>query len=235
MKRQIEYATVPRLLPDGGTVLVMGSGPSLTKADVDLARAHVHATIAVNDSYKLAPDADVLYAADTRWWGWHKGAEAHVTGSGVKYPAFVGTLKYCLGQTPYRDVLLLKRGPQTGLTLDPGRVALGLNGTYQSINVAVHLGATRVILLGVDMKGGHFFGRHPNNSGPPFSMCLERFKTLVEPLKAAGVEVVNCTPDTALKVFPRMSLIEALGLKVTPVAVPIIYQNLDAGLEVTFE
>jgi hypothetical protein len=211
VKRPIEYATVPKLLPDGGTVLVMGSGPSLNKADVAFARERVDAVIAVNDSYKLCPDADVLYAADTRWWGWHKGAaDVHTVGS-VKYPAFIGKIKYCLGQTPwYPSVQILKRGPQTGLTLDPTRVALGLNGVYQSINVAVHLGATRVLLLGVDMKGGHFFGHHPNNSGPPFSMCLNRFETLVAPLKAAGVDVVNCTPGTALKAFPRVPLADVL-------------------------
>jgi hypothetical protein len=91
-------------------------------------------------------------------------------------------------------------------------VALGLNGAYQSINVAVHLGASRVLLLGVDMQGGHFFGRHPNNSGPPFSMCLQRFETLVEPLKTAGVEVLNCSRKTALKAFPRVELEQAIGL-----------------------
>jgi hypothetical protein len=208
----VEFATVPRLLPDGGTVLVLGSGPSLTQADVTLARAHVQATIAVNDSYKLAPDADVLYAADTRWWGWHKGVQGVHTVGSVKYPAFTGGRRYCLGTVPYPDVQVLRRGPSTGLTLDPGRVALGLNGAYQAINVAVHLGARRVLLLGVDMKGGHFFGHHPNHSGPPFSMCLERFATLVQPLAAAGVEVINCTPGTALKVFPRVALDEALGL-----------------------
>lgn len=203
---QTAYATVPKLLPTGGTVLVMGSGPSLAQADVDFARAHVQAVIAVNDSYKLAPDADCLYAADSHWWGWHKGVTGAHTVGNVKYPAFTGRLRYALNKTPYADVQLLKRGPQSGLSLDPGRVALGLNGVYQSINVAVHLGATRVILLGVDMRGGHFFGHHPNNSAPPFSLCLERFKTLIDPLAAAGVDVLNCTPKSALKCFPMASL-----------------------------
>jgi hypothetical protein len=202
----LAYATVPRLLPNGGTVLVMGSGPSLTQADVDFARARVDLTIAVNDTYKLAPDATVLYAADHGWWGWHKGCVApHAVGS-VKYPAFTGALKYCMSKTPWPDVQILRRGTMNGLTLDPSKVSLGHNGVYQSINVAVHLGATRCVLLGVDMHGGHFFGRHPNFSGPPFTVCLESFKTLVEPLKSAGVEMVNCTPKSALKVFPMASL-----------------------------
>lgn len=214
VKRQtLEYATVPRLLPYGGTVLITGSGPSLQQADVDLVRAHAEAVIAVNDSYKLVPDATVLYAADAKWWGWHKGCrDAHQVGA-VKYPAFTGRLRYALSRTPYHDVQVLRRGPQSGLTLDPGKVALGLNGVYQSINVAVHLGATRVILLGVDMHGGHFFGKHPDNSAPPFSLCLQRFATLVGPLQTAGVDVINCTPKTALTVFPCLSIAEALGIR----------------------
>lgn len=205
MKRQQEFATVPRLLPDGGTVLVLGSGPSLTQADVTLARQHVDLTIAVNGSYKYAPDATCLYAADAKWWGWHKGCEGiHMVGTD-KWPAFTGQLKYCLARTPY-NVPMLRRGPSTGLTLDPSKVALGLNGVFQSINVAVHFGATTVIVLGLDMHGTHFHSAHPDRSVPPFSMCIERFKTLVEPLAKVGVSIVNCTPKSAVKCFPMARL-----------------------------
>lgn len=214
VKRQpIQYATVPRLLPKGGTVLVMGSGPSLTQADVEFAQAHVDAVVAVNDSYKFAPNATALYAADKHWWGWHKGCVAqHKVGS-VSYPAFTGRLKYSLAQTPwYPDVQVLSRGPDRGLTHDPAKVALGYNGGYQAINVAVHLGATRILLLGLDMKGdaAHFFGKHPNNSHAPFALCIERFTTLVQPLRTAGVEILNCTPKSALTAFPMVSLRDVL-------------------------
>lgn len=213
-RHPIEYTSVPRLLPNGGAVLVMGSGPSLTQADVDLARGYADATVAVNDSYKLAPDATVLYAADERWWGWHKGVQgAHTVGK-VEYPAFTGQLRYALAKTRwYPHVQVLRRGPQSGLTLDPTKVALGLNGVYQSINLAVHLGATLIVLLGLDMHGAHFFGHHPNRSTPPFSICIQRFQTMVEPLKTAGVTVLNCTPKSAVDAFPRVSLAEAFGIR----------------------
>lgn len=204
-RASLEFATVPRLLPTGGTVLVMGSGPSLTQADVTLARAHVDAVIAVNGSYKYAPDATCLYAADAKFWGWHKGCVGPHKVGAEQYPAFTGSLKYALAQTPY-GVPVLKRGPQTGLTLDPTRVALGLNGVYQSINVAVHLGASRIVLLGVDMRGGHFHAAHPDRSAPPFALCIERFATLVKPLADLGIDIVNCTPKSALKCFPMASL-----------------------------
>lgn len=209
MRDPLRYASVPQLLESGGTVLILGSGPSLTEADVAFARTQADATIAVNDAYKFAPDADVLYAADKKWWGWHKGCTApHKVGT-VKYPAFAGRLRYSLTQTPwYPTVQVLQRGPKLGLALERSRVGLGYNGVYQAINVAVHLGASRIVLLGVDMKGGHFFGHHPDRSAPPFTMCLSAFTTLVEPLRAAGVAIVNCTPGTALKAFPQQALAE---------------------------
>jgi hypothetical protein len=212
-KPALVYATVPKLLPNGGTVLVLGSGPSLTKADVEFAAPRVDAVIAVNDAYKLAPWATALYAADGHWWTWHEGAKAHTSVRGVRYPAFTGHLKYCLKRTPYPDVLVLKKGPETGLSLDSGTVALGRNSVYQAVNVGIHFGGTRVLLLGVDMQGEHFFGRHPNNTLPPFATCIQRFETMVKPLKAAGVEVINCTRKTALKVFPCVALEDAAGEK----------------------
>lgn len=221
MKRHpVAFATVPRLLPDGGTVLVLGSGPSLTQADVTLARAHVDLTIAVNGSYKYAPDAECLYAADAKFWGWHKGCVATHTVGTEKYPAFVGALKYSLSQTPYH-VSVLKRGPSTGLTLDPTKVALGLNGCFQSVNVAVHLGASKIVLLGVDMKGSHFHSAHPDRSVPPFSLCIDRFKTLVEPLRALGISIVNCTPQSALKCFPMASLADVFSGERSALAAPV--------------
>lgn len=206
------YASVPRLLRDGGTVLVLGCGPSLNRADVELVASSVDITIAVNDSYILAPHADVLYAADGQWWKWHQGAAAHKTATGKDYPAFTGQLKYSLARTGYKDVQILRKGLEVGLSLDPSTVALGRNSVYQAINVAVHLGATRILLLGVDMQDGprHFFGRHPNNSGPPVEVCKQRFETMVEPLKKAGVEVLNCSRQTALKAFPCVRLEDAL-------------------------
>lgn len=212
VKAPLVYATVPRLLPNGGTVVVLGSGPSLTREDVRYASEYADAVIAVNDSYKWAPTATALYAADGHWWNWHSGAIAHTLGR-TDYPAFTGQLKYCLKHTNWPGVQTLRKGPETGLSSDPGSVALGRNSVYQAINVAVHFGASRILLLGVDMQGppgSHFFGRHPNNSGPPYNVCIERFATMVKPLKQLGIEVLNCTRKTALKVFPCVPLEEAL-------------------------
>ena len=218
-----QYGRVPKLLLNGGTVLVIGSGPSLTQADVDYARARVDLTIVINDAYLMAPDADALWAADDKWLvKWHHGCVAAHVHHGKHYPAFTGRFKFCLSKTPYADVTTIRRGPRTGLAIYPEQVALGSNGGYQSINAAVHFGATRIVLLGIDMKPGkifrdgawrasdHFWGRHADDTKPPYEICLKLFDTLVEPLKKAGVTVINCTRSTALMSFPRMRLEDAL-------------------------
>lgn len=229
MGQRLTSATAPRLLPDGGTVLILGSGPSLTQADVDYARARVDLTIAINDSYVFAPDADVLWAADDKWLvKWHQGCLTAHEHNFKRYPAFTGRWKFCLSPTPYPDVLVLKRGPLTGLCTTPDRVALGGNGCHQSINLAVHLGATRILLLGVDMQSGKVFrdgawrvsdhfawmGRHADDSKPPYAEAISYLATLVQPLTQLGIEVINCTPQSAVRCFPMRPLHDTLPMAV---------------------
>lgn len=192
---------VPRLWP-GGTVACLATGPSLTQADVDLVTARVDGVIAVNDAVRLAPRADILYACDGRWWKWHDGVP---TFTGLKF-----ALKSDARHWESHGVQVLKDGGLEGLDLRPGYIRRGHNSGFQAINVAVHAGAARILLLGYDMRGGHFFGRHPDNSAPQFAACLPLFQTLVAPLAAAGVEVINCTRKTAITCFRRAPLEQAV-------------------------
>lgn len=196
-------ATVPKLWP-GSTVVCLGGGPSLTQADVDACRGRAR-VIAINDAYKLAPWADVLYACDDKWWAWHKGV-----------PSFTG-LKYSItapvGKWP--GVQRLRNDGPQGLCLTPNGLRTGRNGGYQAINLAVHLGAATIVLLGYDMARSsgksHWFGEHPKGSTPsPYTSFLQAFPALVDPLKKLGIQVVNCSRLTALKTFPCRPLEDVL-------------------------
>jgi hypothetical protein len=119
---------------------------------------------------------------------------------------------------PWADVLyacvqVLRKSGQGGIDTDPTSLRTGSNSGYQAIGLAIHFGATRILLLGYDMRGEHFFGKHPDGSAPPFALCLSKFATLVEPLQKLGVTVINCSRKTAIPetVFPRMPLGEALN------------------------
>lgn len=88
------------------------------------------------------------------------------------------------------------------------------NSGAGAISLAVKAGASRVILLGYDCQktGGmvHHHGDHPAGLGNAGSMPKwpEQFKRLAASLE--GVEVINCSRETALTAFPRGELESAL-------------------------
>ncbi len=202
-------ASVPRLWPDS-TVVCIASGPSLTPEDVAFVRGKAK-VIVVNTSYLLCPWADVLYAADFKWWHW-----MHDRVKRQEWAAFDG-LRYSLTKESERyGVTVLRRGSEDGLSLKPTHLSTGKNSGYQAINLAVLLGASRVVLLGYDMQPGpkdeeHWHADHPNKSRSPYARFQSYFPTLVQPLAEAGVSIVNCTRRTALECFPRQVLRDALA------------------------
>jgi hypothetical protein len=108
----------------------------------------------------------------------------------------------------------LRQAGELGLELDPSGLRHGSNGGFQAINLAYHFGANRIVLLGYDMKvkdfHTHWHGGHPGQNAQDFAPVLDmmrpKFQSLVEPLKAAGVEVLNATPDSALDCWPKIQL-----------------------------
>lgn len=195
--------TVPRMW-EGRTVAVMASGPSMSQEVADRVRAAGLPAIVVNDTYRLAPWADILYAADRRWW--EANPEAVTEFAGTKLVAQSGLA--------FSDVILIQRSGNRGFDARPQFIRTGGNSGYAAVHIALHTGAARVLLLGFDMHGKHWFGSHsrraPNNrlltdpSPHSFALWCERFNDL---RGAAGADIVNCTPGSALKAF-RFSRLE---------------------------
>jgi hypothetical protein len=75
-------------------------------------------------------------------------------------------------------------------------------------------GARKCLLLGYDMGGSHFFGRHPeplvNTPAETFLRWIRNFQELAPILEGMGVEVINCAPSSALKCFKTAKLCDAL-------------------------
>jgi len=194
----------------GATFVLLGGGPSLTEADVNAIKWRVRMrVIAINDAVRLASWADVLYAADARWWSHHNGVPS------FKGPKF--SIDAPNDPVKWPDVQVLANTGLVGLELDPAGLRAGFNSGYQAINLAVHLGAARILLLGYDMSlaadgKSHWFGEHPQGwPASPYEQMREAFNTLVEPLQEIGVEVVNCSRRTALTAFRCASLDDELA------------------------
>lgn len=93
-----------------------------------------------------------------------------------------------------------------GLSTTQGIIHRGSNSGYQAVNLALLLGAKRIILVGFDMmkSGGksHFFGDHPEpmNAASPYPSFVAKFGT-IRP-EDYGIEIWNCSRRTALTCFP---------------------------------
>lgn len=190
------------LMWSGRTVAILASGPSMSQAVADAVRAAGVPAIAINTTHRLAPWADLLYACDPEWWQHPTNADAH---------RFRG-VKVCLGGV-VAGVHRLHIAGTLGVSTQPGCICTGGNSGYQALQVALHGGARRVLLCGFDMtaaRGGHWHGGHPaglkNTMEETFVVWRRRFEAAAPFLAAAGLEVINCTPRSALTCFPKGTL-----------------------------
>ena len=189
------------------TAIVVASGPSAGDAGLDAARDWP--CIAVNDAWRLAPWAAVLYACDGEWWNVHHGELA-------------GRFH---GERWTQDKVAAER---YGLRRVEGRHAVGLspdvdafihynsNSGAQALQLAYRLGARRLVLVGFDMgpRGGrmHFFGDHPKplRNQSPYLVFEKNTRQLVRDLDGRGVEVWDCSPARKVGARHHGSLFEAL-------------------------
>ena len=167
--------------------------------------------IAINDSYQLAPHADVLYSSDFPWWRRSRIQVQH---------SWFGQYIVLMNDGAWvgEGVRSLRQGPDRGLSHDPKTLCNGKNSGYAAINLAYLFGAARIYLLGYDMRvTNNRIHWHGNDHASPVEyqrrcdkLWLPLFDTLVGPLKTAGVEVRNVNPESALHCWPKIALRDAV-------------------------
>lgn len=178
----------------------IASGPSLTKDDCELVRSHAKAksapVIVTNSTFLLCPWADYLFAYDRQWLAVYRKELAAFPGRIVSPSTHAVTL--------------------SGMRVEKTRFPGFGNSGAGAISLAHHLGAKRILLLGYDCQRGkadrkHWHDDHPKPLGNAGSMPKwpDQFAKLAT--HVAGVEVVNCSRETGLKVFPRMDLESAVA------------------------
>lgn len=210
--REFEYWTPEPIWKDE-TAFVLASGPSLTAEICEKVRWRK--TIAVNSSCMLAPWADVLFFTDS---GWYEPRRAAVAGWPGLVISMSRTAKRELPDKVKRvkgegDPALPPRFPPPGA----GVVQQGRSSGHTAISVAVALGARRVALLGYDMRvvadrehchqeytGPRDLGIYANDFVPAFN----GWRAAAE---AVGVEIINCTPGSAIAEFSFADLDQVLG------------------------
>jgi hypothetical protein len=197
--RSAEVGEVPRWA--GASVVILASGPSLTVEQCCGVHAWRDCTpggrvVAINNTFQRAPWADLLYACDATWWRVHMDEVRRV---------FHGEL-WTQDEVARREFGVRRVESQRlpGLGRRPGVIHQGGNSGYQAINLVWQMGVKRIILLGFDMRGSHWHGKHVGLANTPdwlFKQWIKNFAVLAADLEREDVEVVNCTPGSALDCF----------------------------------
>lgn len=194
------YWQIPPLFA-GRTVAVLASGPGLTEEVAQSILAAGVPAIAVNTTYRRAPWAQVLYAADLDWWLHREHRSAW---------AFAG-LKVTIGTSPSLGISV----PGLHVVRNAGVVGwserldelhtLGNSGA-QALQLAIKAGAAKVLLAGFDFsraEAAHWHGEHPPElkvtAEETYAYWAERMATAA-PGILRRADVVTVTPS-ALRCF----------------------------------
>ncbi|AXV77031.1 hypothetical protein CJO79_08625 [Ralstonia solanacearum] len=182
----------------GASIVVCGCGPSLAL----LEQPERWLTIGVNDVGR-AFTPDYLVVVNER----HQFAReryAYVEHTQAK-AVFTQLAQLALPQTRVVRFRLGRRGGTERAEGDA--LHYSNNSPYVAVQLARHLGAARIGLIGVDFTDDHFFGatgRHPL-AGRLREIDLE-YAALVRACRADGVDLWNLSPTSRLTAVPRMSL-----------------------------
>ena len=195
---------------------------------------HDRHVIGINNAYQLGAWIDILFFGDWTWF------ESHMK----QLRSCKGLLVSCSGRLPEhqqsRDAARVKYvkkaediktggKKKVGLTSAKRQVVWNYNSGAAAINLAVHFGAVKSVLVGFDMQPGrvggkdgdvtHWHGAHfEKHKGdvskirPPFHRHLSCFPAIKKDADAMGVTIYNMSPDSAIDCFPKITLEEALKL-----------------------
>ena len=183
----------------GSTIIVCGCGESLN----ELTEPERFITIGVNDvGRKFQPNYLVVVNPRDQFTG---DRFTFVENSEADY-LFT---QLDLGITR-ENVVTFNLGTNGGTDLsDPNILHYTQNSPYVALCLAVHMGAGRIGLIGVDFSDNHFFaptGTHPLVGHLP--VIDQQYADLYAAIRARDIEVVNLSSQSRLTAFPKMPVAE---------------------------
>lgn len=228
---------VPRIW-DGGDVWIIGGGPSVPRQfDVPeqiiqkvingtlppsayssyMEVIHNEHVIAVNMAYRIGNWIDAVIFGDSGFYAKER----------IGLSQFPG-LKISCNPTSKAEqwIKTLGRDGQKskGISTTPTMLSWNGNTGAAAINLAVHFGAKRIMLLGFDMNIDGNKMQHWHNlygKGPvaddrrrrklPFARHLIGFPIIAEDAKKLGVQIINISTGSTINDFPKMTLKQVLN------------------------
>jgi hypothetical protein len=159
--------------------------------------------------YIYRPWVDACWFVDARWFDWHS----------KNLKDFPGIIAHCAPRCVRNGTNYFNRGKPVGIESRPEFIAWNGNAGFSAINFAYHLGVKRVVLLGYDMQRvdnqTNWHKDHPSPNKNPYFRFLRKAPRVKHDAVELKLEIVNCTPGSALTQWPIMSLEEYLSQEET--------------------
>lgn len=188
-------------------IAILGGGSSLKTTDISRLKGRCD-IIAVNDAWKLCPWANIMYAADAKWWRYYDFVPEF---RGEKVTQSIGPRGWA-SEAERRGLTVIPAKMGMDLSFEPGFIHTGHNSGFQALNLAIRFGYTKILLLGFDCWGRHWFGDHPPelHRDSPYSIFRQAFNNAARQLAGSNVTVINCSQQSTIGGFPKMIVEEAL-------------------------
>lgn len=191
-------------------VCIIGGGPALKTEEGRAALERTKQgcrTIAINNAYRRdkdtsfvgAPWADMLFFTDCQWWRWNF---QHVRTHWPKNRFLVTSTSDTAHATDEEAGRKMQRmwRDRNDWSKDI-RCVFGYDGGTQCVNLAAHLGAKRIVLLGIDLQGGpkgeaqyHKLHLRPTVQVNYKTKFIPTMIEAVKRCKEQGIEIVRGTP-----------------------------------------
>ena len=187
---------------------IIASGPSATIQDAAKLKACCDFVIAINDSWRLCPNADVIYGTDMKWWKYAIGDIMR------DFEGDLWTQRKQWTEEPEKlGINCMESECKPDICTKEGKIHTGSNSGFAAINLAYHLAEkpVSIVLLGYDMqmqgsKRHHDQVKRPQelNVASDYSNFISHFSTINT--EKHGIEILNASRRTLLNCFPLVEL-----------------------------
>jgi hypothetical protein len=180
----------------GETIIVCGCGESLNQFEYP----EQFVTIGVNDiGRRFHPDYLVVVNPRNQF----SGDRLHYLVSSQARYLFS---QYDDLQIPYPQLIKFQLGTRGGTDFNnPNVLHYTQNSPYIALCLAIHMGAKRIGLIGVDFTDNHFFGKtgtHPLVAR--LGQINQEYAALLQTCRNKDIEVVNLSPISRLIALPKV-------------------------------
>ena len=190
-------------LHSGKNIFILSSGPSL--ADLDLSLLKNKIVMGLNRSTQIYPTPYYQCVFDYRLFDLFPESYRNVR------------QLFTLQDRPFGLPLKLLGGDGFSQDLEEG-IYSGYTISYFALQVVAYMGFKNIFYLGLDLKHEgpktHFFGQDPqtlNHEQTEFPRMIKMLNYGAEVLTSTDINVYNCSPESTLECFPKISYEEALA------------------------